>query len=513
MDDSVNAKRVLKNTLSLYLRMVFLVLVSLYTVRVVLQILGASDYGINNVVGGVVSMMSFLTGTLTIAAQRYFSIHIAYRDWTALSKMFSVNIVVNGAFGILVFILAETVGLWFVIEGLTIPDGRMMAAVTVYEFSVFTFIISLIVAPIMALLVADENLSIYSVVSILEGILKLLVVYFLLHIDYDSLIVYAVLNFMTVVFVNFFYCYYAKIKYSDIEIKFYHKWESYKEVTSFMNWSLLGAIASVMRNQGLNILINIFFGTVINAARGISFQINAVILSFSQNFMKAIDPQITKSYAKGEKEKFRYLICASSKLSFFLLYIICLPLILNLDFILRIWLREVPEYTMIFTILVLIDGIIAAITDPLFTAVQAVGKIRFYQMTVGVTALLNLPLAYIGLLFIPNPLVPFTISILITFMMGCLRIYALKKEYCMFSVKNYLEGILQYIAPTLLIGYTVSVRFFSNADTLDAFAEHIILCMGLIIILIFLFGLTAKERDYMLGVLKRKLRNRDDINV
>jgi O-antigen/teichoic acid export membrane protein len=503
MSENSNVKRVLKNTLALYFRMIVLTFISLFTVRVVFQVLGASDYGLYNVVGGFVGMFGFLTGTLTIAEQRYFAISLSSRDWDSLSKLFSVNLVVNAIFGMILFLISETIGLWFVSTQLVIPVERMTAAFVVYELSIVSFLLALIVAPYMALLVADENLSIYSVVSIFEGISKLLIVYLLLTSNSDKLITYAVLLCLISISVNVFYVIYCKVQYPALQLKVYRDKNSYKEVLSFMNWNLIGAIASVLKGQGINMVMNVFFGPVINAARGIAFQINNVIMSFSQNFMKAIDPQIIKSYAKGEQERFFFLITASSKISYYLLFFIALPFMLNINYVLNLWLVEPPQYTSIFTILILVDALVASITDPICTAVQAVGEVKVYQLTVGVIAILNLPIAYSLLVIYNDPLVPFIVSIVISVVMALSRLVTFRRLYD-FSIMNYCCQVFFPICLVTLLMVCVDGYLFSQADNFPHFIGNSIGTMVFSASIIYRIGLNAREKNIIKNALPGK---------
>lgn len=493
-----NSKRVLKNTVSLYIRMAILTFISLFTVRIVLKTLGAEDYGLYNVVGGFVSMFSFLSGTLTIASQRYFSICLAKNDWKQLNKTFSVNLTIYVVFSVIILVLAETIGLWFVMNKLSIAAGRETAAVLVYQFSIITFLITLLISPYLALLVADENLSIYSIVSILEGILKVAVVYLLYISPGDKLITYAVLLCALSLIINGFYLMYCIKKYRDLRIKVYKDRTAFKEVFSYMNWNLIGAIASVCKSQGVNVIMNIFFGSAINAARGIAFQINNIIVSFAQNFMKAVNPQITKNDALQESDKLNNLLVTSSKFSFFLCFIISLPLMMNMRYVLKLWLGNVPDYTVEFAILALIDALIATLTEPITTAVQATGKVKIYQLTVGVTALLNLPLSYLLLKISNNPLLPFFVSIGITLGMGIGRLvnYRFLQD---FSIFKYLKNVM---APVLLITLITFVFNFFVCTQAQTLINLIIKCVISILFsafVIFVVGMNKPEKKLVLS--------------
>ena len=405
--------KVLENTMALYIRMIFLTIISLFTYRVVFQCLGASEYGTYNVVGGFVSMFAFVSSTMTIASQRYFAMGLASDDWNEVNRYFSVNIIIYVVLSIVILFLAETIGLWFVTTSLNLDYSRMNEIIIVYETSVAVFLIGMVVSPFLALLVADENIVIYSWISIIEGVLKIVVAYLLYLLKGDKLVIYAFLLLFVALIVNGTYIFYCFKKYKKLRFCFVREWKEYKSVFSFINWNLVGAIAAVGKNQGMNIIINIFFGTVINAARAIAYQVNSVISSFAQNFMKAVDPRITKAYANGNENEFVRIIYISSKLSYYLLLAIAIPFIANSKYVLTLWLGNVPEYTISFVSLALIDALILSITEPILTAVQAVGKMKIYQLTVGILSLLNLPVAYFALKMFNDPVVPFVVAIIL----------------------------------------------------------------------------------------------------
>lgn len=495
-----NSSRVMKNTLSLYIRMIILTVVSLFTVRINLNSLGAADYGLYNVVAGFITLFTFVSGSLTNASQRFFAIGIGKNDWNEVNKYFSVNLLIYIILSVILLLFAETVGLWFVLHKMVIAGDRIKAAVVVYQFSIINFIFGLFVSPFLALLVANEDLSIYSVVSIVEGGLKLLVSYLLYITTGDKLIVYGLLLLITAVLINTFYIIYTKTKYKQLQLAFIKDKSPYKEVFSFLNWNIIGAFASIFKGQGINVIINLFFGTVINAARGIAFQINTVVSSFSANFMKAIDPQIIKSYANGEKERFFDITCTASKIAFCLLFVIAMPLISNMEYVLTLWLKNVPDYTLIFAKLVLIDALIMSLTDPITTAVQAIGKIKWYQIVVGGMSLLNIPLSYILLRTMENPLVPFFVSIGISLSMMVLKIIFFK-VLANISVIKYL---LKVILPVFLITIIVVTFDFSAMRSAENFYElviNVVIEVSVIGILVVFVGFGKRERKVLFSTI------------
>ena len=500
MSEENHAKRVAKNTLALYFRMAFLVIVSLYTVRIVLQVLGSEDYGLNNVVGGFVGLFGFFTGTMLLAAQRYFAVNLATRDWEKLNTNFSVILFILLGFSFIVLLLAETVGLWFVTTQLVIPAERMTAAVVVYQASIVGFILMLVAAPLTALLVADENLSVYAFVSIFEGVAKLLIVYALLVVNMDKLILYALMQLGISFIVQGFYLWYCRQKYPQLQLKLCRDKTIYRGVFSYIHWNMIGATATILNGQGVNIMMNLFFGPVINAARGIAFQVNSVVVSFAQNFMRAVDPQIVKSYAMKDYSKFNFLMITSAKLAYYLLFLFALPLLLNIHYVLDVWLGQPPEQTYLFVTLALIDALLLNITDPISTGVSAVGKVKWYQIIVGGLNLLVMPLAYAALCVWELPWVPFAVSIVITFTGGFLRMLTFRRVYA-FNMWYYIRQVYVPIACVTIFSCCVCQPFFSNASCFIILLQNSILCVGVIGFFIYLVGLTRQERKIILQIL------------
>ena len=495
--------RVLKNTISLHFRTIILTIISLFTIRVVLNVLGESDYGVYNVVGGFVTLFSFVSGSLSISSQRYFALHLASDDWNGVSRLFSVNLIIYMIFIGVILFFSQTVGLWFVLNKLNYASSRTLAAIIVYETSIITFLIGVLVSPFLALLIADENLSIYSLISIIEGVLKILVAYLLRISSGDKLIIYAFLVMMASCSVNSFYFIYIKKKYKRLKLVLCKDKTEYKMVFSYLNWNLIGSIASVCKSQGVNIIINIFFGSSINAARGVATQINNAIVSFSQNFMKAVDPLITKAYANKNKDKFLNLINIASKLSFSLLFVVAIPVIFNSNYILTLWLENVPQYTVLFTNLVLIDALVASLTDPILTGVQATGKVKLYQIVIGGLNLLNLPVSYIFLKVMQNPYIPFVVAIVISFAMGFGRMIIFKKVYS-FELLSYITNVV--LPMSIMSGFSVLFMslLFENSTN---FAELILKVVGSILVnvfLVFVIGLNKNEKNMLLILLREK---------
>ena len=510
---SINSEnRVIKNTIALYLRMIILTVISLFTFRIVLQVLGASDYGIYNVVGGFVTMFAFVSSIMIISSQRYFAIGLAGDDWEKINKIFSVLLGIFAILTLIILIAAETVGLWFVMNRLNVNYQRMTAIIVVYETSVLIFLVGLFVSPFQALLIADENLFFYSWVAIVEGILKVVITYLLYVLRGDKLVIYSILLLVVSTLVNVFDVIYCLKKYNKLKFHFCQEWNEYRAIFSFINWNLIGAIAAVGKSQGINIIINIFFGTVINAARSVAYQINSIISSFAQNFMKAVDPQITKAYARGRSDEFLSIIYTSSKISYYLLLLISLPIMMNAEYVLKVWLGEVPNYTIIFTILALLDAQVLSITEPILTGVQSIGKIKMYQIVVGGFSFLNLPLSYIALLISKNPVLPFWVAIVVDVLITLGRLIIFKSMYP-FSILLYVKNILITVFAVTVVSAAVSYRWLSHAQNFVQLIINISVSLLLMILLIYFIGLNKKERMLIKRNIPFMRKKRNDTSI
>ena len=374
-----NTRRIAKNTLMLYIRMLFGMAVSLYTSRVVLQVLGVEDYGIYNVVGGVVAMFSLLSTALSTSISRFVTFEIGKGDEYNLKKVFTSSVAVMFALSIGIFIVAEIVGVWFLNTKMNIPAERMTAANWVLQCSLLSFIIGLISVPYNACIIAHERMSAFAYISILEVVLKLAVVYMLLVSPYDKLATYAVLLVVVALIVRLTYGQYCKRHFEESRYRFVHDKSLIKEMTGFAGWSFFGNGAYMLNTQGVDMLINIFFGVTFNAARGVATQVQNAVMQFVNNFTVAVNPQITKSYASGEREYMYKLVCRGAKYSYFLLLVFLVPIVCEADYILWLWLKVVPEHAPTFLRLALFSSLVMGMGNTLYTSIFSTGKISNYQ--------------------------------------------------------------------------------------------------------------------------------------
>lgn len=471
--------------------------VSLYTVRIVLNTLGIIDYGIYNVVGGIVIMFSFLSSTMAVASQRYFAFELGRKDMVRLKQTFSMTMQIYLLLAIVILLLAETVGLWFLNTQMTIPTERMVAARWVYQFSILSFMMTMFTVPYNAAIIAREQMNVYAWVSIIEVVLKLVIVYVLVVFSFDKLKLYAVLMFGVTTLVTFIYWTYCKRKFDECRYSFYWKKPLFKEIVSYSGWNLFGALAGVFNNQGVSIILNLFFGPLLNAVQAIAYQVNNAINQFVQNFMMAARPQITKYYAAGEREQMLKLVFQSSKFSFLLLFVLTMPVLLETKFIFEIWLKEVPEYVVLFTRLVIVAALIDSLSYPLMTVAQATGKIKKYTSVVGGIMLLNLPVSYLFLKLDYSAQIVFIIAIISSIVCLFARLIILK-DMVKFPVMNYFFKIILPLLLVVSVAYIIPVLLIYKME--GGFYRFLIIGFtGLLTsgITIYGFGLSNGEKQYI----------------
>jgi O-antigen/teichoic acid export membrane protein len=474
-------------------------LVSLYTSRVILNTLGVEDYGIFNVVGGVVTMFAFFNSAMSSATQRFLSFEIGKGDFIQLRKTFNATQIIHIGIAILIFILAETIGLWFVKTYLVIPPERLEAAIWVYHFSVLSFMVSVIQIPYNATIIAHERMNVYAYVSIIEVLLKLLIVFMLTWITYDKLKLYGILHFSVVFLIAAIYGIYTRKNFEESKFEIVRDKKTYKTLVSYSGWSLFGNIAGVAQGQGINIILNMFYGPVVNAARGVAMQVQGAVNSFVSNFQMAVKPQIIKYYAVNEKEYMTSLIIQSSKYSFYLLFLLSIPIILEVDQILKLWLVNVPSYAPIFTILVLVIVLVTSISGPLMTAVQATGKIAVYQAVIGTLLFMTFPISYFFLKIGYPPEVTLYITIVIEVIALIFRFYFLKR-LINFPVFHFIKDVIIRNISVILLSVFVPLIVKKLLDE-NLWRLLIIVCVSLIwgLIVIYFAGLNRSEQKIIRG--------------
>lgn len=506
--NTINSKKIAKNTLMLYFRHILIMLVSLYTVRVVLNTLGVEDYGIYNVVGGVVALFSFFNSTMASASQRFFSFAIGENDPILLEKTFAVNWVIYGVIAIIAFILLETIGLWFLNTKLIIPLNRYNAALWIYHLSVLSFLASILSTPFMAMIIAHEDMNIYAYVSIVEALLKLIIVYILTLISYDKLIIYGILIFASTFLTTTIYATISKKRYKECKIQLTWNPKIFKEIFSFTGWSLFGSISVVLRNQAITILLNQMFNPAIVATRTIASQVSNTVNVFSNNFNTGLYPPIIKSYASGNKKQMFNLVFHGSKITYFLMFLFTLPLFIEMPFIMEFWLNNPPKDIIIFTRLALIDSLITSVSLPLMTTVRATGKVKIYELTLGSILILSFFSSwYILYMGMPAYSV-MIIAIIATFLMFLTRLLILKRLIS-FPTKKYIKKVIFPLV--LMSSISIFISSYINFQTSSKLISSIlsILCIALVVCINSYFVILNKsDRKRIKKIINNKIQHR-----
>jgi len=499
-------KKIAQNTLMLYVRMFALMLVGLYTSRVVLAALGESDFGIYNVVGGVVSMFTIISGALNSAVSRFITFEMGKGEKARLDKVYSTAVTIQFIIALIVVILAEPIGLWFIDNKMTIDPTRIQAARYVLHFSLLAFVINLMSVPQMASITAHEKMSAYAYIGILDGLLRLGVAFLIMRSSSDRLVIYSALMAFVVLIIRTAYGIYCRTHFPECRYRPVFDRRLITEMFSFAGWNFIGVAAGVFRDHGGNIIVNLFSGPVVNAARGIAVQLNGTVQGFVTNFMTAVNPQITKSYASGEKEYMLSLVRKSSRMSYYLLLVIALPVLFNTDYLISLWLKEIPDHTISFVRLFLIFALSESLSNPLITAAQATGKIRNYQIVVGGLILLNLPVSYLFLRAGARPEVTVIVAIVISQICLFARLLMLRKMIGLDVGKFIHRVYLNVISVTFI---AVLVPFMALRYISSGFVGFLICVMISILsasLSILFVGCSVKERNEMVGMIKKKFR-------
>lgn len=496
--NSADNKRIAKNTLMLYFRMFLIMAVTLYTSRVILQALGNTDFGIYNVVGGVVAMFGFINGAMTASTQRFITFFLGRNNKEELHNVFCTAINIHALISLIVLLFAETVGLWFLCTQMNIPAERFDAAMWVYQMSVASSIVLIMSVPYNSMIVAHERMSAFAYISVLEVFLKLAVVYLLSVGGYDKLKLYAVLMFLVQLFIRITYGNYCKRHFCNVtKYKFFWNKSLCRDMTGMAGWGLIGDLSYIGLTQGVNILLNLFFGPAMNTARAIAVQVQAAAQSFYTNFQVALNPQITKSYATKDLERMHDLIVASSKYSFFLLLLILLPVFFEAPLVLSIWLGHVPDYTVLFVRWICGIVLIDVLSNPLIISAKATGQIRKYQLVVGGLILLVVPLVYVAFKLGGSPEFAFAIHFLIFLVAQFARLIILRSLIHLslrFYFKKVVVPVLATLMASLILPLIVEVVV---KDGLGRLCVIIISSVIGTVLSIYVFGLRKREREFI----------------
>lgn len=505
-DTSQNNKRIAKNTLLLYIRMFLTMLVSLYTSRIVLKALGFEDYGIYNVVAGFVTMLAFLNNSLSLATQRFLSVSLGNNDFNKVKKIFSQSVIAHICLSLCIFLFAEVFGLWFFYNKLNFPPERFQAAFWVFQCSVLSTIVLICSVPYNALIIVHEKMSAFAYISIFEVVAKLSIAYLLQISKWDKLIIYAILLFILQLTIRLLYSCYCKKHFEESSISWHWNKHLLKKLTTFAGWTVIGNIATIMSSQGINMILNMFFGPIVNAARGIAVQIEGAVVGFAQNIQLAINPQIMKTYASGDIKQHITLVISSAKYSGIMLLIISVPILIELKDILTLWLGEYPDHTINFVRLIVITSIFNSTVNSSAISINATGRIKNYQLVVCGIMLLVIPISYILLKYVQIAEIVFVVNLVILFIAQIMRLFYVKKyiglSIMLFIKQVYLRLIICFLL-MLIFPFYVSGQIDNLYYRLFVVTLIAIIYGGFIVLFI---GLGKEERVYVYNLIRKRIK-------
>lgn len=506
-----NNKRIAKNTLLLYCRMLLLMIISLYTSRVILNALGVEDYGIYNVVGGVVSLFSMLSGSISAAISRYMTFELGKRDNKNMQSIFCTAINIQLMIVLAITILLETVGLWFMNNKMVISPERADAAYWCFQFSVITFGVNLLSTPYNAIIVAYERMSAFAYISLFDAISKLAIAFVILLNPIDRLVYYGALVLVAGIIQRYLYVLYCRKHFSECRYTLIFDRKITKEMFGFAGWNFIGASSAVLRDQGGNILINMFCGATVNAARGIAMSVNSAVYGFVANFMIALNPQITKNYASGDYGYMFSLAFQGARLSYYILLILSLPIFVTTPYLLHLWLGIVPEHTSNFTRLVLLFTMSESLASPLVTIMLATGKIKNYQLIVGGLQLLNLPISYVGLKLGFPPEVTFITAIIVSVVCEFARLIMLRKMVGL-SIRKFLKDVYINVVIVTVVAAILPliIDFFIDAYNFKLFSITVLCSVISAMMAIYYVGCTASDRVFITQYVSKFLKKLND---
>lgn len=494
---SQNNKRIAKNTLMLYFRTLFIMGVSLYTSRIILNVLGVENFGIYNIVGGVVAMFSLVNASLSSASQRFITFELGKSSDQKLRETFSVIVTIHFALTIVIFILAETIGLWFLNTHLNIASSRMGAANWVYQCSLLSFLIGLISVPYNASIIAHERMKAFAYIGIIEVVLKLIIVFVLYLGSFDKLKFYAILVLSVSIMVRLLYGYYCKRNFDECKFRLLWNKDLFLKIASFSGWNFIGTSSFLLKTQGVNILLNIFYGVVVNAAMGIALQVQSAVSGFVGNFMTALNPQITKSYARNDQKYMMNLVLQGARFSFYLMFFLSLPVLIETHSILKLWLKIVPDYAVVFVQFSLVYAISQTLSNTLITAMLATGNIKTYQIIVGGLQMLNFPFSYIALRLGLPPQSTLVIAIALSFACLFARLYLLRGMINL-PVFHYLRHVLLNVVIVAVLSSIVPIIVcLSMQSGITRLYCVCCVCALSIVAAIYGVGLSKKERTFV----------------
>lgn len=501
-DSEKTNQRIAKNTIMLYGRMLIMLLVSLYTSRIVLQTLGVTDYGIYNVVGGIVALLGFVSNAMSISVQRFLSYDIGKNDIESLNRTFSTAIVIHILIALLILLVGETIGLYFVSNHMNFPIDRYNAAIWVFHLSLIASFFKILQVPYNALIISYERMDIFAYLSIGEAVLNLAVVYLLRLGNIDKLTLYSLLLMIIALLVYALYYLYCRCKIKTVKFNLLFDRERFRSLIGFASWSALGEMSWAATLQGVNVVLNIFFSPVVNAARGISYQVLNAVNRFVQSFQMAVNPQIIKLYATDDIASMKTLVYRSTRFSVYLLLLLILPLLFRTEYIMKLWLGDVPEHLVLFCRLILVNALLDVLSNLHTTVAKAYGKIRNYQIIISLVLFLNLPLSYVCLRGGAPPESTYWVYSFVSILLLIIRLLIIKRMVG-FSVVSYIKDVLCPISIVVILCLPLPV--YLNKLIPESFIGLLvftIISTISLIVSLFSFGITASERNFIVNKLK-----------
>ena len=504
-NNSVNNKRIAKNTLMLYGRTLFSMLISLITSRVTLEALGVNNYGINSAVAGVIAMFSVVSGSLSGSISRFITFELGRKDFDKLRRIFSTSINIQLVIGVFILLLGETLGVWFLNTQMNIPDGRMVAANWVLQCAMISFFIGLTQTPYTACIIGHEKMSVFAWFSIVESIFRLGIVYLLFISPYDKLITLSVLGLCVSICMRFAQRIYCSRTFSECSYSFIIDKGLLREMTGFAGWTFLTNTTWIFSNQGINLLINIFFGVAFNAARGLAVSIEGMMVKFCNDFTTALKPQITKSYAAGEIDDMNRLICRGARFSYYLLFIMSLPLMFEAHAVIYLWLGQVPDYTVMFFRLTVIFALIQHIGHTGYTGAMATGKIKWYTIIMSSVGCLVFPFTWIAYELGAPVESAYHILIIIYALLNIIRLYIMRHLW-EFPISMFFTKVIQPVVKVTVLSLILPAILYLHLD--HGILKTFIVMFSSVLsstLVTFIFGLSVSERTMILTSSKKIL--------
>lgn len=500
-ENCLDKTKIIKNTILLYVRMAFSLLINLYCSRVVLRTLGVIDYGVYDVVGGVVVLFTMISGPLSASTTRFLTFELGTRNKERLKQVFSASMLIHLFFGIIVCLLTETIGLWFVKSVLVIPGERLHAALWVLHFSVISIFFSLLQTPLKAVVIAHERMDAFAVISLAELFLKLILVLCLVHVRFDQLITYSCMIAAVPAFSLTAYWHYGRLKFEEVRGKGTYDRGLAKDLLSFMGWSMTGGISTICNGQGLNMLLNVYFGPSVNAARGIAVQIQSALNSFSSNIQQALNPQITITYASHQLDDMHQLVVACSKFCYLFLFVLSLPIICYTPYVLTLWLGHYPPYSVEFVRMILMINLIDVHAGALITANHATGRIKMFQICVEAVTVMTFFLSFLYLRFVSSdhPIVVYYITFVISFLAQCVRIAIVLPNIKM-RLSYYVRGVAVPLLRFSVLMAMLGLGCMAVASSVDIYLLIVMSCVMILLgcILAYYVALTDSEKTYVM---------------